>query len=76
MTTEIHIAAPHERDEATEPVPEREREIVFRVDDLKVSYSGNLAVHDVNLEIFRSEITAFIGPSGAASRRCCAASTG
>jgi phosphate transport system ATP-binding protein len=64
VTTEIHIAAPSDRDTGTESVPEREREIVFRVDDLKVSYNGNLAVHDVNLEIFRSEITAFIGPSG------------
>jgi len=64
MTTEIHIAAPSDLEGVTEQVPEREREIVFRVEDLKVSYSGNLAVHDVNLEIFRSEITAFIGPSG------------
>jgi phosphate transport system ATP-binding protein len=66
MTNEIHLAAPGADDvpEQEETVPSREREIVFRVDDLKVSYGDHLAVHGVDLEIFRNEITAFIGPSG------------
>jgi phosphate transport system ATP-binding protein len=47
---------------ATDPpvVPET----VFDVRDLSVHYGAFRAVRDVNLEIVRGEITAFIGPSG------------
>jgi phosphate transport system ATP-binding protein len=46
-------------------LPERsQREVVFDVQDLGVSYSGKPALKDVNLEIFRNFVTAFIGPSG------------
>jgi phosphate transport system ATP-binding protein len=41
-----------------------QREVVFNVDDLGVSYSGKPALKDVNLEIYRNFVTAFIGPSG------------
>ena len=37
---------------------------VFRVEDLSVSYSGNVALRDVSLDIFEKSVTAFIGPSG------------
>lgn len=37
---------------------------VFGVSGLSVSYGARLAVHDVELEIFRRQVTAFIGPSG------------
>ena len=40
------------------------REVVFQVTDLAVSYSGNVAIRNVNLEVFRNAVTAFIGPSG------------
>ncbi len=40
------------------------REAVFRVKDLAVAYSGNVAIHDVSLDVYKSSITAFIGPSG------------
>jgi phosphate transport system ATP-binding protein len=40
------------------------REVVFDVKDLGVSYSGNKALQDVSLEIYRNFVTAFIGPSG------------
>jgi phosphate transport system ATP-binding protein len=40
------------------------REVVFGVDDLGVSYSGKPALKEVNLEIYRNFVTAFIGPSG------------
>ena len=40
------------------------RPIVFQVADLSVFYGSFRAVRDVNLEIARGEITAFIGPSG------------
>jgi phosphate transport system ATP-binding protein len=46
-------------------LPERsQREVVFDVDGLGVSYSGKLAIKDVSLEIYRNFVTAFIGPSG------------
>ncbi len=40
------------------------REVVFDVDDLEVSYSGNVAIKDVTLDVYRNSVTAFIGPSG------------
>jgi phosphate transport system ATP-binding protein len=40
------------------------REMVFEVSDLGVHYGSKRAVRDVNLDIARGEITAFIGPSG------------
>jgi phosphate transport system ATP-binding protein len=53
------IAAP------TRDLPDRsQREVVFDVRDLGVSYSGKRALKDVNLEVYRNFVTAFIGPSG------------
>jgi phosphate transport system ATP-binding protein len=49
---------------AREAVEPGRREVVFDVDDLTVSYAGNVAVEGVTLEIYRNFITAFIGPSG------------
>jgi phosphate transport system ATP-binding protein len=40
------------------------REAVFQVKDLAVSYSGNVAIRNVGLNVFKNTITAFIGPSG------------
>ena len=40
------------------------REAVFQVKDLAVSYSGNVAIRNVGLDVFKNAITAFIGPSG------------
>jgi phosphate transport system ATP-binding protein len=40
------------------------REVVFDVRNLTVLYSGNPAVKDVSLEIYRHNVTALIGPSG------------
>lgn len=37
---------------------------VFVATGMNISYSGNLAVRDVNLRVPRGEITALIGPSG------------
>ena len=38
--------------------------VVFDVRKLSVSYSGNVALKDVDLEIRKNFVTAFIGPSG------------
>jgi phosphate transport system ATP-binding protein len=40
------------------------REAVFQVKDLAVSYSGHVAIRNVGLDVFKNAITAFIGPSG------------
>jgi phosphate transport system ATP-binding protein len=48
---------------ATEQEP-RQRDLVFEVERLAVSYRGTPAVRDVDLEIAHREVTAFIGPSG------------
>ena len=42
----------------------RGAETVFDVTDLAVTYSGNLALNDVTLQIKKNFVTAFIGPSG------------
>ncbi len=42
----------------------RGSETVFDVTDLAVTYSGNLALNDVTLQIRKNFVTAFIGPSG------------
>jgi phosphate transport system ATP-binding protein len=38
--------------------------VVFDVQDVGVSYDGNLAVREVSMEIHRNQVTAIIGPSG------------
>jgi phosphate transport system ATP-binding protein len=40
------------------------REAVFQVTDLAVAYSGNVAIRNVSLDVFKNAVTAFIGPSG------------
>jgi len=40
------------------------REKVFSVADLGVHYSGVPAIEEVELDVFRNTVTAFIGPSG------------
>jgi phosphate transport system ATP-binding protein len=44
--------------------PDSSKEAVFVVDDVHVYYGDFLAVREVNLDIAKNEITAFIGPSG------------
>ncbi len=56
--------APEPTDGSTEPTPEGSRSIVFNIRGLEVSYSGLVAVTDVDLDIAANEITAIIGPSG------------
>jgi phosphate transport system ATP-binding protein len=41
-----------------------QREVLFDVKDLRVTYAGVPALDGVSLEIYRNYITAFIGPSG------------
>ena len=43
---------------------ERGREVVFDVERLEVAYDGSPALRDVTIEIRKSFVTAFIGPSG------------
>jgi phosphate transport system ATP-binding protein len=45
-------------------VPAATKESVFVTEDVHVYYGDFLAVRDVNLDIAKNEITAFIGPSG------------
>src|ERR671923_1044258 len=44
--------------------PAGDREMVFELDSVGVSYAGKPAVKDVSMGIGRNEITALIGPSG------------
>jgi phosphate transport system ATP-binding protein len=64
--TETHIATRHA---VEEPVSDEngqidEPEVVFELEDLNVFYGDFRAVRDVNLQVNKREITAFIGPSG------------
>jgi phosphate transport system ATP-binding protein len=58
MAPVIDVA--QERKEA-EPV---QRDVVFDIDELTVSYGKQAAITEVDLEIYRNVITAVIGPSG------------
>ena len=58
MTNDIET--PNDDEVAAPP----SKEVVFDVADLNVYYGAFRAVRDVNLQVFRNEITAFIGPSG------------
>jgi phosphate transport system ATP-binding protein len=42
----------------------KQRDIVFDAREVGVSYSGDLAVRDVTLPIYKNQVTAIIGPSG------------
>ncbi len=56
----IDVASSLKRNEA----PVAKRDVVFGIDDLSVAYGTNVAVKDVNLDVYRNLITAVIGPSG------------
>jgi phosphate transport system ATP-binding protein len=49
--------------ERNEALPET-RAVVFEIQDLTARYGTNVAVKDVNLDVYRNLITAVIGPSG------------
>jgi phosphate transport system ATP-binding protein len=57
-----HRPAPTAADEG--PVAAPAPEVVFDVQQLNVYYGAFRAVRDVDIEVNRQEITAFIGPSG------------
>jgi phosphate transport system ATP-binding protein len=42
----------------------RAREVMFTINDVKVSYNGVAAVRDIKFDIYDKTITALIGPSG------------
>jgi phosphate transport system ATP-binding protein len=48
----------------TEPAVPEQRDVLFDVSSLAVSYAGVPALKDVSLEIYKNYVTAFIGPSG------------
>jgi phosphate transport system ATP-binding protein len=60
----ITPVAPIEVAQRPEESAATRREVVFDVRNLTVSYSGQPAVKDVSLEIWRNNVTALIGPSG------------
>jgi phosphate transport system ATP-binding protein len=43
---------------------QQQRDVVFDVQGVGVSYSGDLAVRDVTMPIYKNQVTAIIGPSG------------
>ena len=44
--------------------PAREREAIFKVEDVSVFYGAKRAIRDVTMDLHKHEITALIGPSG------------
>jgi phosphate transport system ATP-binding protein len=63
-TDTIVPVAPIEVAQREQSRPSAQREVVFDVRDLNVFYGKSPAVKGVNLEIYRSMVTALIGPSG------------
>jgi len=63
----VAIQPPTEIDQSQPPDtgrPEREREVVFKLTGVEIFYGAARAVTDVDIDIARNEISAFIGPSG------------
>jgi phosphate transport system ATP-binding protein len=44
--------------------PQQGREVVFNLAGVSVAYTGKVAVRDVNMQMHKNLVTAFIGPSG------------
>ncbi len=57
-----HVQATQE--ESRGQRPDSDREAIYDLDGVGVSYGGVAAVRDVNFPIYQHEITALIGPSG------------
>jgi phosphate transport system ATP-binding protein len=62
LRTEVVIERPATR--AAEQRSPATRELIFHLEDVKVSYTGKPAVSGVSFDIASKEITALIGPSG------------
>jgi phosphate transport system ATP-binding protein len=56
MRIPVHVPPPH-----AAPL---QRETVFEIHRLSVSYGGSPAIRDASLDIYKNAITAIIGPSG------------
>jgi phosphate transport system ATP-binding protein len=63
VTIPVDVAPVEIAQERRTPAP-TQREVVFDIDDLAVTYGSTTAISGVNLEIYGNLITAFIGPSG------------
>ena len=63
-TTFVSPPVPDSGADHHDDIPEAEREIVFSAADLAVTYSGTVAIEDVDLEIGAHEITALDRPVG------------
>jgi phosphate transport system ATP-binding protein len=71
LTQRIGVRGEGETDGGTSPAVQgappaesQEREAIFGLEDVQVSYGPKPAVRGVNFEIGKNEITALIGPSG------------
>jgi phosphate transport system ATP-binding protein len=58
------IVPPDPAARASSTAPEGTRETIFQVDDVSVFYGEFRAVRNIDLPIYKNEITALIGPSG------------
>jgi phosphate transport system ATP-binding protein len=63
VTIPVDVAPVEIAQERKTPAP-TQREVVFDIRDLQVTYGATTAISGVNLEIYRNLITAMIGPSG------------
>ena len=63
VTIPVDVAPVEIAQQLRTPAP-TQREVVFDIRDLAVTYGPVTAISGVNLEIYRNVITAFIGPSG------------
>jgi phosphate transport system ATP-binding protein len=64
QTTGVDLSGTAHEAHKTAGSPPRTRDPIFGLKDVSVRYSGNLAVADVGIDIFKNHITAMIGPSG------------
>jgi phosphate transport system ATP-binding protein len=60
----VSVAATAEAAKERDANRTEDREVVFKLEGVTVSYDGNPAVADISMDVFHNNITALIGPSG------------
>jgi phosphate transport system ATP-binding protein len=60
----VNVATTAEAAKERDAGRKTDREVVFKLEDVTVSYDGNPAVADIDMDVYHNQITALIGPSG------------
>ncbi len=60
----VNVGATAEAASKRDSARPKDREVVFKLEDVTVAYDGNAAVAEIEMDVYHNNITALIGPSG------------